>query len=262
MEAVVSDILQSRKREPGGLKKTAAISLAAHAAAMAVLLIIPSVMPRAAQRPRVIINVTLGGSPGPKTGGMQMIGGRPIQAALPTTEPQIAKNTLPSLASTPPKMVLPDPKQKPRTPPKPTAASKDPKGTAVGKGFETQLGTAKVETGAKGQGFGLSSGGTAGDGGVKLGVDNFCCPEYVADMRNRIIKNWNQSQKAAGVVIMMYTIQRSGLITDIAVEVSSGNPVLDLAAQRALLNTRTFAPLPSGFAGQQLPVHLTFEYFR
>ena len=33
MEAIVSDILQSRKREPDGLKKTAAISLAAHAAA-------------------------------------------------------------------------------------------------------------------------------------------------------------------------------------------------------------------------------------
>ena len=75
MEAVVSDILQSRKREPGGLKKTAAISLAAHAAAIAVLLMIPSVMPRAAQQPRVIMNISLGGSPGPKTGGMQMIGG-------------------------------------------------------------------------------------------------------------------------------------------------------------------------------------------
>ena len=29
MEAIVSDILQSRKREPDGLKKTAAISLGA-----------------------------------------------------------------------------------------------------------------------------------------------------------------------------------------------------------------------------------------
>ena len=77
-------------------------------------------------------------------------------------------------------MALPDPKQKPRTPPKPTAASKDPKGTAVGRGFETQPGTAKVETGAKGQGFGLSSGGGGGDGGVKLDVANFCCPEYLA----------------------------------------------------------------------------------
>ena len=219
-------------------------------------------MPRAAQPPRVIMNISLGGSPGPQTGGMQMIGGRPIQAAQPSTDPQLARNPLPSLAPTPPKMTLPDPKQKPRTPPKPTVASKDPKGTAAGRGFETELGTAKVETGAKGQGFGLSSGGTGGDGGVKLDVEGFCCMEYIADMRNRIIKNWNQNQRTTGVVIMKYIIQRSGLITDIEVEVSSGNPVLDLAAQRALINTKTLAPLPSGFSGPQLPVHLTFEYVR
>ena len=66
MEAVVSDILQSRKREPGGLKKTAAISLAAHAAASPSMLMIPSVMPRAAQPPRVIMNISLGGAPGPE----------------------------------------------------------------------------------------------------------------------------------------------------------------------------------------------------
>ena len=262
MEAVVSDILQSRKQEPGGLKKTAVISLAAHAAVLAVLLVIPSVMPRAAQPPRVVMNISLGGSPGPKTGGLQQIGGRAIQAALPSSDPQIAKTTLPSVTPTPPKMTLPDPKQKVRPPTKPTVTSKDPKGTAVGRGFETQQGTAKVETFAKGQGFGLSSGGNAGDGGVKLGVEGFCCPEYVLDMRNRIIKNWNQNQRAAGVVIMKYIIQRNGLITDIEVETSSGNAVLDLAAQRALINTRTLAPLPAGFTGQRLPVQLTFEYFR
>ncbi len=262
MEAVVSDILRSRMREPGGLRKTAVISLAAHAAVIAAILIIPSVMPRAAERPRVVMNISLGGAPGPQTGGMQMIGGRPIQAAQPSTDPQIAKNTLPSLAPTPPKMALPDPKQKPRTPPKPTVSSKDPKGTAVGRGFETQQGTAKVETGARGQGFGLSSGGAGGDGGVKLDVANFCCPEYIVDMRDRIIKNWNQKQGAAGFVTMKYTIHRNGSITNIEVEVSSGNAILDLAAQRALINTKTLAPLPAGFPGQQLPVHLIFEYFR
>jgi TonB family protein len=159
-------------------------------------------------------------------------------------------------------MTLPDPKQKPRTPPKPSVASKDPKGTAAGRGFETQLGTAKVETGAKGQGFGLSTGGTGGDGGVRLGVTGFCCPEYVGDMRDRIIKNWNQNQRASGIVIMKYIIQRNGQITDIEIGVSSGNPVLDLAAQRALINTRMLAPLPAGFSGQRLPVELTFEYTR
>lgn len=261
MEAVVSNILESRKREPGGLKKTAMISLGAHAAAVAIILMVPSVMPRAERQPRVIVNISLGGAPGPNTGGMQMIGGRPIQAAQPSTDPQLAKTILPSVAPTPPKMTLPDPRQKPRTPPKPTVTSKDPKGTAAGRGFETVPGTAKVETGAKGQGFGLSSGGAGGDGGVRLDVD-FCCPEYIADMKARIIKNWNQNQRTAGIVVMKYNIQRNGLITDIEVEVSSGNPVLDLAAQRALVNTRMLRPLPSGYSGATLPVHLTFDYLR
>lgn len=261
MEAIVSDILQNRKREPGGLKKTAAISLAAHAAAIAVMLMVPSVMPRAAQPPRVVMTLSLGGAPGPNTGGMQMIGGKPIQAALPSTDPQIAKPIQPSLASTPPTMVLPDPKQKPRTPPKPTAASKDPKGTAVGKGFETQAGTTKVDTGAKGQGFGLSSGGMGGQGGVKV-PDNFCCMEYISDMVERIKRNWNQNQKIAGQVVMSFVIQRNGLITDIAVAESSRNAVLDLAAQRALVNTRAVGPLPSAYTGQRLPIELVFEYIR
>jgi TonB family protein len=262
MEAVVSDILQTRKQAPDGLKKTAAISLVAHAAVIAILLTIPSVMPRAAQSPRVIMNISLGGSPGPKTGGLQQIGGRAIHAALPSSDPQIAKTTLPSVTPTPPKMTLPDPKQKVRPPTKPTVTSKDPKGTAAGRGFETQQGTAKVETFAKGQGFGLSSGGNAGDGGVTLGVTDFCCPEYLLDMRDRIIKNWNQNQRTTGLVVMAYNIQRNGQITDIEVATSSGNPVLDLAAQRALVNTRMLAPLPAAFSGPRLPVRLRFEYIK
>ena len=61
---------------------------------------------------------------------------------------------------------------------------------------------------------------------------------------------------------MKYTIQRNGQITDIEVGTSSGNPVLDLAAQRALINTRMLAPLPAGYSGQRLPVELEFEYIR
>lgn len=261
MEAVVSDILQSRKREPDGFRKTALFSFAAHAAVFGIIAMIPAVTPTAA-RPRVVMTINMGGAPGPDAGGMQMIGGRAIQAAKPSSDPQLAKTNVPPVASTPPKMTLPDPKQKPRTPPKPTVASKDPRGTAAGRGFETQQGTAKVDTGAKGQGFGLSTGGADGDGGVRLGVSNFCCPEYIVDMKNRIIKNWNQNQKMAGVVTMRYVIQRNGQITDVEIGTSSGNPVLDLAAQRALVTTRMLAPLPSAFSGPRLPVELEFEYIR
>lgn len=258
MEAVVSDILQSRKREPEGLKKTAAVSCAVHALAFAVLAALPSVMPQAAERPRVVMNISLGGASGPQTGGTQMIGGRTIEAAQPSAAP-VVRHVPPSV--TPPKMTLPDPKQKLRTTTKPAASSKDPKGTLTGRGFETQTGTAKIDTGARGQGFGLSSGGGGGDGGMKVD-SNFCCPEYLIDMRDRIRRNWNERQQAAGGVWMKFTIQRSGQITGIEVETSSGNPVLDLTAQRALVNTKALAPLPAAYTERELIVRLRFDYVR
>ncbi len=137
-----------------------------------------------------------GRTPGPKTGGMQMIGGTPDSGRAAVDRSADRENdTCPPSRRRRRRWRCRIRKQKPRTPPKPTVASKDPKGTAVGRGFETQQGTAKVETGAKGQGFGLSSGGAGGDGGVKVDVSDFCCPEYIGDMRDRIIKNWNQNQR-------------------------------------------------------------------
>ena len=260
MDAIVSNILNSRKREPDGLKKTAAISLAVHVCAVAGLMALPAVLPAPAQQPRVVMSISLGGSPGPRTGGMQMIGGRAIQAAAPSAVPQISK-TVPPTPATPPKMALPDPKQKPRATAKPTATSKDPLGTGRGRGFETQEGVAKIDTGVKGQGFGLSSAG-GGGGGSTLDTKDFCCPEYIADMLTRVRNNWNQQQRASGLVIVKYTIQRNGQLSDIEVERPSGNPLLDMASQRALFNTRTIAPLPAGYADQTLTVHLEFRYER
>jgi TonB family protein len=81
-------------------------------------------------------------------------------------------------------------------------------------------------------------------------------------MVNRIHKNWSPQQQATGIVFVKYTIQRSGQLTDIQVETSSGNPTLDLASQRALVNTRTLAPLPAAFTEPSLTVHLEFRYER
>ena len=262
MEAIVSDILQSRKHEPNGLGRTALLSLGAHAAVFGLLALVPTLIPVPEQQPRVLMSISLGGSPGPNTGGMQMIGGRRIDAAPNSAEPEVARRPLPVTPPPQPKMVLPDPKQKLRTPPRTTVSSKDPKATAAGRGAQSQEGTTRVETGARGQGFGLSSGGGGGDGGVKLDVSNFCCPEYIIDMLNRIRKNWNQNQQASGVVVMKYTILRSGELTTIELEQPSGNAVLDLASRRALVNTKTLAPLPGAFPEGQLTVHLTFEYTR
>ena len=61
---------------------------------------------------------------------------------------------------------------------------------------------------------------------------------------------------------MKFTIQRDGTLTDVAVEQSSGNRALDLAASARCCLTRQLPPLPAAYPNPTLTVHLTFEYQR
>ena len=116
-----------------------------------------------------------------------------------------------------------------------------------------------AETGAKGMGFGLSSGG-GGDGG-HLEVANFCCPEYLATMATLIRANWNNKLGAAGRTHLRFVIQKDGRIADITVEQSSGVEFMDSQARRALILTK-LPPLPDGYDERALAVHLYFDYVR
>jgi TonB family protein len=259
VETPVSDVLRSRHQTVEGLKSAVLFSVGGHAATFVVLALLPAVLPEQPVQPRVVMNISLGGTPGPLTGGTQMLGGRRIDTALPSSDPQIARSVLPS-PPVQPKMTLPDPKAKPRTPSKVAASANDSSGSAAGRGEAPRAGTTRVETGARGQGFGLSSGGGGGDSGIRLDSE-FCCLEYIQQMRELIRRAWNDRQQSSGIVIVKYTIQRDGQITHIEVEKTSGSPILDLAAQRALSSTR-LPPLPLAFQESQLTVHLTFEYER
>ena len=53
----------------------------------------------------------------------------------------------------------------------------------------------------------------AAAGGVQINVGDFCCPEYIAAMNQRITENWNANQGAAGTAVMKFTIQRDGTMT-------------------------------------------------
>src|ERR687888_350689 len=52
------------------------------------------------------------------------------------------------------------------------------KGRTPTKGPQTRFGSTVAETGTRGQGFGLSSGGGPGSGST-LDVADFCCPDYL-----------------------------------------------------------------------------------
>lgn len=99
--------------------------------------------------------------------------------------------------------------------------------------------------------------------GSRLDIQGeFCCPDYVITMVERIRSNWDARAEVAGLAIVKFTILRDGTITSAELERSSGYTTLDIRAQRAVLLTRQLPGLPSAFPNPSLPVHLTFEYTR
>ena len=131
----------------------------------------------------------------------------------------------------------------------------------VSRGEEIRPGNAVADTGARGQGFGLSTGGGAGSGST-LDVADFCCPDYLVLMMEKIRSNWNQQVELPGIVVVKFTIQRDGRLTDTIVERSSGTLSLDQNAQRAVMVTRQLVALPAAFPNPTLTVHLNFQYQR
>jgi len=251
----VTDIIVARSRSAERLTAMTAWSVGAHVVLVAVILLAPT---RAVeQAPRTVMTISLGGAPGPRDGGMTQAGGRTVQAVTPP-EPVRRAETPP--APTRPAMTLPDPRARTRPQPKPQNAPKDATSRTLSTGEQPREGTTRVETGARGQGFGLSTGGGGGTG-VQLDVANFCCPEYLEQMVSLIQRNWDQNQGVVGTTWMKFTIERDGMIVMPAIERSSGFFALDNSAQRALLLAK-LTPLPAAFPNPTLTVHIQFKYSR
>lgn len=252
MNEAVTDVVVARAHQPDRLSAMLVWSIGAHIVLVALILAAPDTE---VEPPPQVMMISLGGAPGPRTGGLTQMGGRAVQAP-PPEEPVRRAETAP--APTPPPMALPDPKAKPA--PKPATAPKDATGKTPTAGETPREGTARAETQVRGQGFGLSTGG-GGGGGVRLDSD-FCCPEYIDQMVAIVRGNWTQNLRQVGMTTMKFTITRDGTLTAVQTERSSGFVELDLQAQRALLNTRKLPPLPQAYPNPSLTVHLDFVYER
>jgi TonB family protein len=190
------------------------------------------------------------------------MGGRPVQAQTPPEELARREAIRPPAAKTP-EMTVPEPNAK-TVKTRPAAAVKqapdEARGRTPTRGAQTSAGSTVADTGVRGQGFGLSTGGGAGSGSSLDITGDFCCPDYLATMIVRIRAAWNQNQGAAGQTLVKYTIQRDGSIVNASVERASGTATLDLAALRAVMVTKTLPPLPDAFPNPTLTVHLNFQY--
>jgi TonB family protein len=238
----VTDVIVSRRTRQEPFNAMLIGSLIVHAALVAVLLFGPLDWGVEAEVPRTVMTISLtAGPPGPRT-GITTEGGRAVAPPPPEAVPK-------AMPPPPPKPEDVVPTQTRRTPPAKPKIEEEPR-----------PGVTKTETGARGQGFGLSAGG-AGGSGVQLDVANFCCPEYIQQMVTLIQRNWQQNQGVRGNTVMYFIINRGGSIQGVKVEQPSGFLALDLAAERALLTTR-LAELPPQYPNSTLPVHITFEYQR
>lgn len=261
MREAVSDVLIERARAAEGLSRMLAVSLLAHGAFIAIVTLMPDFWGSTAARPpQSVMTISLGGTSGPDTPG-RTISEQPVQAVAPADDKPQADATP---APAPPEMTeaAPAAKPAPKTKPVEKPAEKSPARKPT-TGEEIKTGDARVKTGGAHIPFGgLAQTGGGGAEGVRLDVQNFCCPEYLQTMVQRIRQSWNSNQGASGEVWVKFTIRRDGMLTLVEVETPSGQAMLDLESRRAVLMTRQLPPLPREFTEPHLTVHLGFTYKR
>src|SRR5215216_3137419 len=159
-EGTVTDIIVARSQGEERLNALILWSIAAHIFLFAFMVFMPASWRGAMDEgPRTVMTISLGGAPGPRNGGLTSMGGRTVQAPPPEPVKKVVET--PPAPKTP-EMALPtkNPRQvKPQTREAPKEATARTPATG-----EPQEGSTRVDTGARGKGFGLTSGGGGGTG--------------------------------------------------------------------------------------------------
>ncbi len=253
MHEGVSDILVARARELDGVSRPMTASFVVHIGLLLTLAALPSTWfaTKPAEKPMMI---TLGaGAIGPDPNGLTALGGKKVEeVAPPKSHPD------PIVPTTPKSTAIAEPIKSNMKPPPPAKVTATPSPAPAAKpvtGAQVTAGNAVAATTAKGLGVGLSSG---GQGGASLD-SNFCCPDWVRLMQERVY--WNQTLGPVGEVWIEFVVERDGRITGATPVKRSGYSILDLDALRAVTSAQ-LPPLPAAYEPNRLTVTLKFGYTR
>ena len=255
----VSEILENRLRgvdAPPAL--VFGLSILAHAAFFLLLVLVsgprrPRVLPITALPVRVVSPSSLF-RPGPPVAAPQ-----PVPAAPPVPVPLPAKG----------KNVIEKAKQPERVLPQTEKAmpllkkSKEPEKERAGKRWAVDnpvVPAVELPPAASGSGEARAAG-TLNFGASVSGVDvDFPFAYYVEQLQALIGANWLRPAAPDGTACTVtFRILRSGQITEVKLETSSGIPFFDRAATRTLYSANPLPPLPPEFRFEQVGVHLTFK---
>jgi TonB family protein len=250
----VSEILARRARTglaPRGL--TAGVSILAHAAFLAVLLLVgrprkaPVFVPMSLPV-RVVSPAALGRPEAPPAPAPVVAPAEPAPAPAVKAKPVIEK---PSEKVAPSTKAMPEPK-------KPAKAEKPKPAPGVVKSF---LGPALDLPSAAGIASGAATGSGVSFGASVTSFDaDFPFTYYVEQLLSLIGANWFKPESAEGTTcVVSFRILRTGQVTDVKVDSSSGVSYYDRAAARSVYAANPLPPLPPDYRNDSLGVHLKFQ---
>ncbi len=99
-----------------------------------------------------------------------------------------------------------------------------------------------------------------GSGVTALEGGNFPYSIYIENMKRLIGTHWFRPQVTGDTTTTVYfVIERDWTIQDARTEINSGIGLFDRAALRAVLEASPLPPLPFGYSGTYLGVHLKFR---
>jgi outer membrane biosynthesis protein TonB len=202
-----------------------------------------------------VMTITLGGSNGPRSTGMTAASARPVDQVAPQPKHEPIRT---ASSSKPDVMTLPiksEPKKTPETVDRTLPVTSVAKPPTIGQ--QIQKGTSLAETGSTSQDKGLTVGGGAGSTAT-LDVAEFCCPDYLQSVVQRIELKWRKELPGRGQATIGFQIEKDGRITHIVVEKSTGT--LYENNSLSALTQAVLEPLPRQFTGDHLTIHLTFPY--
>jgi colicin import membrane protein len=248
------------------------VSLLVHVAAIALIILMPSILPRHA-------SVPFGGNSG--AGGLDvnwvnLNAGKITPVIKPQSEEEAApsktieklmKEDQEALAS---KLTLPEISKKKEEKPQPKETLNQPERKAngtFGAGKNTQKTSGVSGAGNAGKfgvgAFGTGTQGSGGTGTTGTGIE-FPFPWYVDRVMQKIDMNWVKpyiSNPANALETVVYfVITRDGQVRDVKVEKSSGIDMLDRSAESAIESSTPFPPLPPQWTEPDLAFRLTFRY--
>jgi TonB family protein len=243
----VDRLIAERARLDAGLPPWVLVSLTAHLVLAALVVAAPFLLPK-----QPVLNVAEFAVVLPRGGGGTPHVEPPPAAAKPAPPaPAPAPKVVKPAREAPKPDALPEPDSRRRAPrrqdaPQVRATPAEPKPSAT-PGTEAAAATP-----------GLAIGGPPGPG-VPTGTDTGG-DWYMAAVQQKIWLLWNQQVKAGfrQPVAVTFTIVADGGVEDVHVSQSSGAALLDMAAQRAILNAAPFGPLPREYGTNRKTIQAIF----